>query len=129
MGGFGGGGGVGVGGFGGGGFGGGFGAVTVGGGGVGGGAGGKVARWQDDDHVMLMRMSGRSPTYLLALSKKDGRTVFDGPVANEDDRRNVPAEIAEQFQMICAQPDVAQELGAGDKPAAGAPAGALPPTK
>jgi hypothetical protein len=89
-----------------------------------GGAGGKVARWQDDNHVLLMRMAGRSPTYLLALSKKDGRTLFDGPVANEDDRRSVPAEIAEQFQMICAQPDMAQELGAADKPA-----DALPRTK
>jgi hypothetical protein len=95
-----------------------------------GGAGGKVARWQDDNHVLLMRMAGRSPTYLLALSKKDGRTLFDGPVANEDDRRSVPAEIAEQFQMICAQPDMAQELGAPDKATADKPAAeALPRTK
>jgi hypothetical protein len=89
-----------------------------------GGAGGKVVRWQDDNHVLLMRMSGRTPTYLLALSKKDGRTVFDGSVANEDDRRGLPAEIAEQFQMVCAQPELAQELGGVTKPGPAAMPGA-----
>ncbi|HEY7115297.1 MAG TPA: PDZ domain-containing protein [Tepidisphaeraceae bacterium] len=95
-------------------------------------AGGKVVRWQDDDHILIMRMSGRNPTYLLALSKKDGHTVFDGPVAKEEDRKSVPAEVAEEFQMLCGQPDMAQELGGAPKPAAaggvgGAPAAAPPP--
>jgi hypothetical protein len=83
---------------------------------MGGGGGGKVVRWQDDDHVLLMRMAGRSPSYLLALSKKDGRTVFDGPVASPEDRQGVPAEVAEQFQMICGQPELAQELGGPPTP-------------
>jgi hypothetical protein len=84
--------------------------------GIGGGGGaGRVVRWQDNDHILLMRMAGRSPTYLLALSKKDGRTVFEGPVAREEDRRSVPAEVAEEFQMILTQPEVADELGGPDK--------------
>ena len=89
------------------------------------GGGGRVVRWQDDDHVLLMRMAGRTPTYLLALSKKDGRTVFDGPVADEDDRRSVPAEIAEEFAMLCDQPEAAQELG-GRAPTAKAKAAPAP---
>jgi hypothetical protein len=84
---------------------------------AGGVGGGKVVRWQDDDHVLLLRMAGRSPTYLLALSKKDGHTVFDGPVASDADRQSVPPEVAEQFQLLCAQPEMAQELGAPAKPA------------
>ena len=86
---------------------------------AGGGGGGKVVRWQDDDHVLLLRMTGRSPSYLLALSKKDGHTVFDGPVASDVDRQSVPPEVAEQFQMLCAQPEMAQELGAPAKPVPG----------
>jgi len=77
----------------------------------GGGGGGKVTRWQDDDHVFLIRMTGRQPGYLLALSKKDGRTVFDGPVATDDERKNLPGEISEKFGLILAQPDTAKEFG------------------
>jgi hypothetical protein len=91
------------------------------------GGGGRVLRWQDDAHVLVLRMAGRSPSYLLALSKKDGRTIFDGPVASEEDRRSVPAEVAEQFQMLTAQPELAQELGGPVKPAAAiAPVPATP---
>lgn len=82
-----------------------------------GGGGGKVVRWQDDDHLLLLRMAGRTPSYLLALSKKDGHTIFDGPVASDADRQSVPPEVAEQFQMLVAQPEMAQELGAPAKPA------------
>jgi hypothetical protein len=73
-------------------------------------------------------MAGRSPSYLLALSKKDGHTVFDGPVASDEDRRSVPAEVAEQFQMLCGQPEMAQELGAPPKPPVAPKVAPVPPT-
>jgi len=77
--------------------------------------------------VLLLRMAGRQPSYLLALSKKDGHTIFDGPVASDADRQSVPPEVAEQFQMLCGQPEMAQELGAPAKPAPGPKAPPAPP--
>jgi hypothetical protein len=90
------------------------------------GARGKVLRWQDDELVLVLRAMGKQPTYLLALSKKDGRVIYDGPVESEDQRKSLPAEIAEQFQMIVKHPETAKEFGA---PAAAAPAAAAAATE
>jgi hypothetical protein len=100
---------------------GGFGQVMIGGAGGGGGGGrfvegrGKVVRWQDDNHILVMRMIGTKPTYLLALSKKDGRTIYDGAVMTDEQRQSVPTEVAESFEMVTAHPEQAKEFGAEDK--------------
>jgi hypothetical protein len=96
---------------------GGAGMVMGGGGGfVGGGGGrGKVMRWQDDNHILVMRMIGAKPTYLLALSKKDGRTIYDGAVMTDEQRQSVPTEVAESFEMVSAHPEQAKEFGSEDK--------------
>jgi hypothetical protein len=78
------------------------------------GARGKVARWQDDDHVMILRVIGNRPIYLLALSKKDGRTLYDGPVMTDEQRKSIPAEVSEQFEMLLAHPESAKEFGAAE---------------
>jgi hypothetical protein len=81
-----------------------------------GGARGKVMQWQDADHMLVMRVLGANkPVYLLALSKKDGRTLFDGPVASDEERKSVPVEISEQLDMLIAKPDLAKEFGAQEK--------------
>jgi hypothetical protein len=105
---------------------GGFGQLMIGGAGGGGGvmgvggAGGrggrgKVVRWQDDNHVLVMRMMGAKPLYLLALSKKDGRTIYDGAVMTEEQRQSVPTEVAESFEIVVQHPETAKEFGAEDK--------------
>jgi hypothetical protein len=73
---------------------------------------GKVVRWQDDDHVLILRRADKKPLYLLALSKKDGRILYDGPVMTDDQRKNVPDEVSEQFEMLLAHPELAREFGA-----------------
>jgi len=72
---------------------------------------GKVVQWQDADHVMMMRLLANKPLYLLALSKKDGRTLYDGPVMTDEQRQSVPAEISEQFELLSAHPETAKEFG------------------
>jgi hypothetical protein len=72
---------------------------------------GKVMRWQDNDHVLFLRTLGRQPLYLLALSAKDGRVVYDGPVQSDDQRKSVPAEVSEEFEMLVAHPETAKEFG------------------
>jgi hypothetical protein len=80
------------------------------------GARGKVMQWQDADHMLVMRVMGTNkPVYLLALSKKDGRTLFDGPVASDEERKSVPVEVSEQLDMLIAKPDLAREFGAQEK--------------
>jgi len=92
----------------------------------------KVVQWQDGDHVLVVRMMANKPLYLLALSKKDGRTLYDGPVMTDEQRQSVPAEVSEQFEMLSAHPEAAKEFGAqepkapvkeapGVAPAKGAP--------
>ena len=73
---------------------------------------GRVATWQDDENLFVLRFVGKSPTYLLALSRKDGRTLYDGPVMTKEQQAALPAEIAEQFAMLRDKPDLAKELGA-----------------
>jgi hypothetical protein len=84
--------------------------MAFGGGGVTAGRG-KVMRWQDNDHVLFLRTMGRQPLYLLALSAKDGRVVYDGPVQSDDQRKSVPAEVSEEFEMLVAHPETAKEFG------------------
>jgi hypothetical protein len=76
---------------------------------------GKVMLWQDDNHLLVMRMMGGKPLYLLALSKKDGRTLYDGPVMTDEQRQSVPTEVSESFEMITAHPDQAKEFGVEGK--------------
>jgi membrane-associated protease RseP (regulator of RpoE activity) len=78
---------------------------------------GKVSTWQDDEQLLVLRFVGNAPTYLLALSKKDGRTIYDGPVMTQEQRSGLPAEVSEQFNMLAGKPEMAKEFGA---PAAGA---------
>jgi hypothetical protein len=116
------------GGFGGGGGGGGAGGAAGGfGGGFGGGgvtvapvgapgtaARGKVLQWQDDNALLMMRMLGKTPTYLMALSKKDGHVIYDGPVQTDEQRKSLPPEVADQFEMLVNKPDLAKEFGTAD---------------
>lgn len=76
---------------------------------------GKVMKWQDDDHVLIMRMQGKQPTYLLALSSKNGSVLYDGPVMTDEQRKSVPAEVGEKFEMVLTNPDQAKEFGAQEK--------------
>jgi hypothetical protein len=75
---------------------------------------GKVSQWQDGDHIFMMRVMGNKPIYLLALSKKDGRTLYDGPVMTDEQRKSIPAEVSEQFELLLAHPDQIKEFGAAD---------------
>jgi hypothetical protein len=79
------------------------------------GARGKVVRWQDDHYILIMRVMGTKPIYLLALSKKDGRTLYDGPVMTDEQRSSIPAEVSEQFQLLGAHPEQIKEFG-GNEP-------------
>jgi hypothetical protein len=76
---------------------------------------GKVSQWQDGDHIFMMRVMGNKPIYLLALSKKDGRTLYDGPVMTDEQRKSIPAEVSEQFELLLAHPEQIKEFGAADK--------------
>jgi hypothetical protein len=80
---------------------------------------GRVASWQDDENLFVLRFVGKSPTYLLALSRKDGRTLYDGPVMTREQQAALPAEISEQFAMLREKPELAKELGAEAAAAAG----------
>jgi hypothetical protein len=93
----------------------GMGVMGGGGGGGGGGSRGKVVRWQDDDHILIMRMMGAKPLYLLALSTKDGRTIYDGAVMTDEQRQSVPTEVAESLEMVVQHPETAKEFGAETK--------------
>jgi hypothetical protein len=73
---------------------------------------GKVSQWQDGDHIFMMRVMGNKPIYLLALSKKDGRTLYDGPVMTDEQRKSIPAEVSEQFELLLAHPEQIKEFGA-----------------
>lgn len=76
---------------------------------------GKVMTWSDEQYILVLRMMGKQPTYLLALSKKDGRTMFDGPVMSEEQRKSVPGEVSEQFQLVVSQPHLLKEFGVEKK--------------
>lgn len=75
---------------------------------------GKVSQWQDGDHIFMMRVMGNKPIYLLALSKKDGRTLYDGPVMTDEQRKSIPAEVSEQFELLLAHPEQIKEFGAAE---------------
>lgn len=76
---------------------------------------GRVLTWSNADHLLILRAMGPTnqptPTYLLALSKKDGKTLFDGPVMTDEQKQSLPADIAEQFKSLLAHPETAKEFG------------------
>ncbi len=73
---------------------------------------GRVVSWSDNDHMLVLRIMGKTPTYLLALSKKDGKVLFDGPVMTDEQKQGLPTEIVEPFGAIAAHPEMAKEFGA-----------------
>jgi hypothetical protein len=80
-----------------------------------GGARGKVMTWQGDEQIFFLRMMGKTPTYLLALSKKDGRVLYDGPTMTDEQRKSLPAEVSEQFELIMSKPEMVKEFGVAGK--------------
>jgi len=77
---------------------------------------GRVLAWSNADLLFIVRAMGPAnqptPTYLLALSKKDGKTLFDGPVMTDEQKQSLPPEIAEPFKSLLAHPETAKEFGA-----------------
>jgi hypothetical protein len=41
--------------------------------------------------------------------------LYDGPVMTDEQRKSVPAEVGEKFEMVLTNPDQAKEFGAPEK--------------
>ena len=99
-----------------------------GGGGVGGGFGGiavgapprgraldtratRVFTSTEDDTLMVARFDKDKAAYVFAFSTADGKTLFDGPTATDEQRKALPDAVAKQLDTLEKNQAAAAEFG------------------
>lgn len=94
------------------------GMLTIDGGGVvrGGGGGRAAARPRvltstDKETLMLARFENGKAAHVFAFSQADGKTLFDGPVATDEQRKALPAAVLGQLEVLEKNQAAAGEFG------------------
>jgi hypothetical protein len=78
--------------------------------------GGRAARARvltstENDHLLVARMENGKAVHAFAFSQADGKTLFDGPVATDDQRKALPDDVARQLDTLEKNQDAATEFG------------------
>lgn len=72
----------------------------------------RIVTSTDKDTLMLVRLEKNKPAWVFAFSTADGKTIFDGPVASDEQRKALPAPIETQLQTVEKNLTAAPEFGA-----------------
>jgi hypothetical protein len=65
----------------------------------------------DQDRLLVARIENGKAVHAFAFSQADGKTLFDGAVADDEQRKAMPAEILKQLETLEKNPDAAAEFG------------------
>jgi hypothetical protein len=71
----------------------------------------RVLTSTENDTLMVARFEKGKPAHLLAFSTADGKVVFEGPVATDEQRKALPEKIATQLQTLEQNQADAAEFG------------------
>lgn len=72
----------------------------------------RIVSSTDKDTLLLVRLEKNKPTWVFAFSTADGKTLFEGPVASDNQRKTLPAAIETQLQTVEKNLTAASEFGA-----------------
>jgi len=65
----------------------------------------------EQDRLLLARIENGKAVHAFAFSQADGKTLFDGPVATDDERKAMPPDVLKQLETLEKNPDAAAEFG------------------
>jgi hypothetical protein len=71
----------------------------------------RVLTSTEQDRLLIARIDNGKAVHAFAFSQADGKTLFDGPVATDDERKALPAELLKQLETLEKNPDAAAEFG------------------
>jgi hypothetical protein len=75
----------------------------------------RVLTSTEQDRLLVARVENGKAVHAFAFSHADGKTLFDGPVATEDERKALPPDLAKQLETLEKNQDAATEFGATGK--------------
>jgi hypothetical protein len=75
----------------------------------------RVLTSTDNDRLLVARMENGKAVHAFAFSQADGKTLFDGPVATDDQRKAMPEDVAKQLDTLEKNQDAATEFGVTGK--------------
>jgi len=63
------------------------------------------------ENLLIARFENAKANHLLAFNTSTGKTLFDGPVATPEQRKSLPAALAEQLDVLEKNQSAAPEFG------------------
>jgi hypothetical protein len=84
--------------------------MALGAGGAGGGRA-RVLTSTDNDTLILARFENRKATHAMAFSTADGKILFDGQTASDEQRKAIPDAVAKQLEVLEKNQDAGAEFG------------------
>jgi hypothetical protein len=71
----------------------------------------RVVTSSDKDTLLVARIENGKATHAFAFSTADGKTLFDGPTADDAQRKGMPEAVAKQLDVLEKNVDAAAEFG------------------
>jgi hypothetical protein len=71
----------------------------------------RVMTSTDQDRLLIARIENGKAVHAFAFSQTDGKTLFDGPVVTDNERKFMPPEVLKQLETLEQNPDAAAEFG------------------
>jgi hypothetical protein len=71
----------------------------------------RVLTSNEKDTLLLARFENGKATWAFAFSELDGKTLFDGPITNEEQRKAMPEAVAKQLETLEKNQAAAGEFG------------------
>jgi membrane-associated protease RseP (regulator of RpoE activity) len=71
----------------------------------------RVLSSTDKETLLIARVENGKATHAFAFSTADGKTLFDGPTADEAQRKALPEAVAKQLDVLEKNADAAVEFG------------------
>jgi membrane-associated protease RseP (regulator of RpoE activity) len=71
----------------------------------------RVLTSTEKDTLLLARFENGNATHAFAFSTTDGKTLFDGPIASDEQRKALPEAVSKQLELIEKNQDAATEFG------------------
>lgn len=71
----------------------------------------RVLTCAEGDTLLLARFENGKPTHAFAFSTTDGKTLFDGPTTNDEQRKAIPETVAKQLDLLEKNQAAASEFG------------------
>jgi hypothetical protein len=75
----------------------------------------RVLTSTENDRLLVARFENGKAVHAFAFSHADGKTLFDGPVATDDQRKALPDDVARQLDAREKNQDAATEFGAAGR--------------